>query len=208
MRTFDQEEMAALRQDAARNPGPAGLAIVAQLHACTKQDVLDALGLDKWPEKPGKAPKPQARAGKSQRKKPAAFTQEQRIAAVQAVESGRKSNEVAGELGTSKDVVNRWRRELKTAPDAFAWLRQDAGGEAPQPAPAPAPDAGAKTGRPGGALHQAAYKALGEMDNAIEYMLRVRLITPAERDVLLEYRDKLSAFGAGILYAETQGSET
>lgn len=55
-RPFAPQELEELRQDMRRNPGKRGLATVAQLHACTEQQVLEVLGLEQWPDA---APSPQ-----------------------------------------------------------------------------------------------------------------------------------------------------
>lgn len=61
-RVFEPAELKEMRMDMRRNPGERGLAIVAQLHGCTEQDVLQALGLETWPENaPPTAPAPPKR---------------------------------------------------------------------------------------------------------------------------------------------------
>ena len=64
-KAFDPAELEEMRADLDRNPGYRGLGVVAQLHACKRGDVIDALGLDPedYARKPQPKVTPEQRAG-------------------------------------------------------------------------------------------------------------------------------------------------
>lgn len=97
-KAFDPTELEEMRADLERNPGYKGLGVVAQLHACKRGDVIDALGLD--PE--DYARKPQVKV-----------TPEQRADAVARVLAGENTADIATELGISKNAVYAWVRKAK-----------------------------------------------------------------------------------------------
>lgn len=97
-KTFSPAELEEMRADLERNPGYKGLGVVAQLHACKRADVIDALGLD-----------PEDYARKPQHK----VTPEQRADAVARVLAGENAADIATELGTSKNAVYAWVSKAK-----------------------------------------------------------------------------------------------
>lgn len=97
-KTFDPAELEEMRADLDRNPGYRGLGVVAQLHACKRGDVIDALGLD--PEDYARKPQPKV-------------TSEQRAGAVARVLSGDAAADIAAELGVDKNTVYVWVSKAK-----------------------------------------------------------------------------------------------
>lgn len=97
-KAFDPAELEEMRADLERNPGYRGLGVVAQLHACKRGDVIDALGLD-----------PEDYARKPQLK----VTPEQRADAVARVLAGENTSDIATELGISKNAVYAWVSKAK-----------------------------------------------------------------------------------------------
>lgn len=97
-KAFDPAELEEMRADLDRNPGYRGLGVVAQLHACKRGDVIDALGLD--PEDYARKPKPKV-------------TPEQRADAVARVLAGENTADIATELGINKNTVYAWVSKAK-----------------------------------------------------------------------------------------------
>lgn len=97
-KAFDPAELEEMRADLDRNPGYRGLGVVAQLHACKRGDVIDALGLD--PEDYARKPQPKV-------------TPEQRADAVARVLAGENTADIATELGISKNAVYAWVSKAK-----------------------------------------------------------------------------------------------
>lgn len=97
-KTFSPAELEEMRADLELNPGYKGLGVVAQLHACKRADVIDALGLD-----------PEDYARKPQLK----VTPDQRADAVARVLAGDAAADVAAELGVDRNTVGVWVRKAK-----------------------------------------------------------------------------------------------
>lgn len=171
-KAFDPAELEEMRADLERNPGYKGLGVVAQLHACKRGDVIDALGLD--PEDYARKPQPKV-------------TPDQWADAVARVLAGDAAADIAAELGVDRNTVGVWVRKAK----------QDA--TAPQPestAKTPPPP------RPAVRLSAVAQSHFEDLDAAINYMRQADLLSEEEFDVLDRFLATLGAFARGLEFAE------
>ena len=171
-KAFDPAELEEMRADLDRNPGYRGLGVVAQLHACKRGDVIDALGLD--PEDYARKPQPKV-------------TPEQRADAVARVLAGENTADIATELGINKNTVYAWVSKAKKEASA-----------SPQPkAPSKTPSQ-----RPAVKLSAVAQSHFEDLDAAIDYMFSVKLLDEEDMRVLERYIAALGAFAQGLEYAE------
>ena len=171
-KAFDPAELEEMRADLDRNPGYKGLGVVAQLHACKRGDVIDALGLD--PEDYARKPQPKV-------------TPEQRAGAVARVLAGENTADIATELGINKNTVYAWVSKAK----------QDAAAAQPEnTVKTPPPQ------RPAVKLSAVAQSHFEDLDAAIDYMRNVKLLDEEDMNVLERYLAALNAFAQGLEYAE------
>lgn len=171
-KTFSPAELEEMRADLERNPGYKGLGVVAQLHACKRADVIDALGLD--PEDYARKPQPKV-------------TPEQRADAVARVLAGENAADIAAELGVDRNTVGVWVRKAK----------QDAAAS-----PQPESTAKTPPQRPAVKLSAVAQSHFEDLDAAIDYMRSVKLLDEEDMNVLGPYLAALGAFAQGLEYAE------
>ena len=171
-KAFDPAELEEMRADLDRNPGYRGLGVVAQLHACKRGDVIDALGLD--PEDYARKPQPKV-------------TPEQRADAVARVLAGENTADIAAELGVDRNTVGVWVRKAK----------QDAAAAQPESTVKTPPPQ-----RPAVKLSAVAQSHFEDLDAAIDYMRRVKLLDDEDMNVLGPYLAALNAFAQGLEYAE------
>lgn len=170
---FSQEELAEMRADLERNPGYKGLGIVAQLHACKRADVIDALYLD-----------PDDFA----RKPLVKVTPEQKADGVARAANGETLAAIAEDLGVLPTTVGKWVRQAKKGTET-----------PPQPEKAdkaPAPQ------RFGIRLSAVAQSHFEDLDAAIDYMRRADLLSDEELPELDRYLALLGGFTRGLEYAE------
>lgn len=171
-KTFSPAELEEMRADLKRNPGYKGLGVVAQLHACKRGDVIDALGLD--PEDYARKPQPKV-------------TPEQRADAVARVLAGENAADIAAELGINKNTVYVWVSKAK----------QDAAAAQPESTVKTPPPQ-----RPAVKLSAVAQSHFEDLDAAIDYMLQADLLSEEEFDALERFLATLGAFARGLEYAE------
>lgn len=98
IKEFSPAELKEMRDDLDRNPGSHGLSIVAQLHACKREDVIEALGLD---------------PADFARKKQVKVSPEQKADAVERAAKGEPLKSIAEDLGVLPVTVSKWVREDK-----------------------------------------------------------------------------------------------
>ncbi|MFR4340077.1 MAG: hypothetical protein DBX91_14185 [Subdoligranulum variabile] len=177
-KAFDPAELEEMRADLERNPGYRGLGVVAQLHACKRGDVIDALGLD--PEDYARKPKPKV-------------TPDQRADAVARVLAGENTADIATELGINKNTVYAWVSKAKQ--DAAA-TQPESTVKTPQPQ------------RPAVKLSAVAQSHFEDLDAAIDYMRSVKLLDEEDMNVLERYLAALGAFAQGLEYAEAHAERS
>lgn len=173
IKEFSPSELAEMRADLDRNPGAHGPSVVAQLHACKKEDVITALGLD--PDDYARNP-------------PVKVTPEQKADAVARVARGESQKAIARELGVHPVTVNAWVRQAKKGAET-----------PPQPEKA---DKAALPLRPAVKLSAVAQSHFEDLDAAIDYMRQADLLSEKEFDVLERFLATLGAFSRGLEYAE------
>lgn len=173
IKEFSPAELAEMRADLDRNPGYRGLGVVAQLHACKRGDVIDALGLD--PD--DYARKPQVKV-----------TPEQKADAVARAARGESQKDIARELGVQPVTINAWVRQAKKG------TKTPPQHEKADKTPAPQ--------RSGIRLSAVAQSHFEYLDAAIDYMRRADLLSDEELPELDRYVALLGGFVRGLEYAE------
>lgn len=172
-KTFSPAELAEMRADLDRNPGTHGLSVVAQLHACKKEDVITALGLD--PD--DYARKPQVKV-----------TPEQKADAVARAARGETLKDIAQDVGVSPATVSAWVRQAKKGAET--------------PPQSEKADKAPLSLRPAVKLSAVAQSHFEDLDAAINYMRQADLLSEEEFDVLERFLATLGAFARGLEYAE------
>lgn len=170
---FGQEELAEMRRNLERNPGAHGLSVVAQLHACKKEDVITALGLD--PDDYARNP-------------PVKVTPEQKADAVARVARGESQKDIARELGVHPVTVNAWVRQAKKGAET-----------PPQPEKA---DKAPLSLRPAVRLSAVAESYYDDLKAVTGYMEQADLLSDGDKALLDCMAERLWAFAQGIIRAE------
>lgn len=173
IKEFSPSELAEMRADLDRNPGAHGLSVVAQLHACKKEDVITALGLD--PD--DYARKPQVKV-----------TPEQKADAVARAARGESQKDIARELGVQPVTVNAWLRQAKKGAET-----------PPQPEKA---DKAPLSLRPAVRLAAVAESYYDDLKAVTGYMEQADLLSDGDKALLDCMAERLWAFAQGIIWAE------
>lgn len=173
IKEFSPAELAEMRADLDRNPGAHGLSVVAQLHACKKEDVITALGLD--PD--DYARKPQVKV-----------TPEQKAAAVARAARGESQKDIAQELGVHPVTVKAWVRQAKKGAET--------------PPQSEKADKAPLSLRPAVKLSAVAQSHFEDLDAAIDYMSDAQLLDDEDKRVLEQYLTAMAAFVRDLEYAE------
>lgn len=170
IKEFSPAELAEMRADLDRNPGAHGLSVVAQLHACKKEDVITALGLD--PD--DYARKPQVKV-----------TPEQKADAVARAARGESQKDIARELGVHPVTVNAWLRQAKKGAET-----------PPQPEKA---DKAPLSLRPAVRLSAVAESYYDDLKAVTGYMEQADLLSDGDKALLDCMAERLWAFAQGII---------
>lgn len=173
IKEFSPAELAEMRADLERNPGAHGLSVVAQLHACKRGDVIDALGLD--PD--DYARKPQVKV-----------TPEQKADAVARAARGESQKDIARELGVQPVTINAWVRQAKKGAET-----------PPQPEKA---DKAPLSLRPAVRLSAVAESYYDDLKAVTGYMEQADLLSDGDKALLDCMAERLWAFAQGIIWAE------
>lgn len=175
IKEFSPAELKEMRDDLDRNPGSHGLSIVAQLHACKKEDVIEALGLD---------------PADFARKKQVKVSPEQKADAVERNAKGEPLKSIAEDLGVLPVTVSKWVREDKANQLT----------EVPQtPERTNAPPL---AHRPAVKLSAVAESYCDDLRTVISYMEQTELLSDADAELLNRMTERLWAFAQGIIWAE------
>lgn len=173
IKEFSPAELAEMRADLDRNPGTHGLSVVAQLHACKKEDVITALGLD--PD--DYARKPQVKV-----------TPEQKADAVARAARGESQKDIARELGVHPVTINAWVRQAKKGAET-----------PPQPEKA---DKAPLSLRPAVRPSAVAESYYDDLKAVTGYMEQADLLSDGDKALLDCMAERLWAFAKGIIWAE------
>lgn len=174
IKEFSPAELKEMRADLDRNPGSHGLSIVAQLHACKKDDVIEALGLDPCD---------------FARKKHVKVLPEQKAAAVERAAKGESLKAIAEDLGVLPVTVSKWVREANASKPK----------EAPQ---TPERANVSFAPRPAVKLSAVAESYYDDLRTVINYMKQTNLLSDADTALLDRVTERLWTFAQGIIWAE------
>ena len=175
IKEFSPTELKEMRDDLDRNPGSHGLSIVAQLHACKKEDVIEALGLD---------------PADFARKKQVKISPEKKADAVERAAKGEPFKSIAEDLGVLPVTVSRWVRE-----DKANQLTE-------VPKTLERTNAPSLADRPAVKLSAVAESYYDDLRTIISYMEQSELLSDSETALLDRMTERLWAFAQGIIWAE------
>lgn len=175
IKEFSPAELAEMRADLDRNPGAHGLSVVAQLHACKKEDVITALGLD--PD--DYARKPQVKV-----------SPKQKADAVERAAKGEPLKSIAEDLDVLPITVSRWVREAKANQLTEVPQTPERTNDTPL------------AQRPAVKLSAVAESYYDDLRTVISYMEQTELLSDADAELLNRMTERLWAFSQGIIWAE------
>ena len=172
-KVFSAEELEEMRQDLACNPGTHGLSVVAQLHACKKEDVITALGLD---------------PDDYTRKPHVKVTPEQKAAGVARAARGEPLKDIAPDVGVTPATVSAWVRQAKKGTET--------------PPQSEKADKAPLSLRPAVKLSAVAESYYDDLKEVTGYMEQADLLSDGDKALLDCIAERLWAFTQGIIWAE------
>lgn len=181
IKEFSPAELKEMRYDLDRNPGSHGLSIVAQLHACKKEDVIEALGLD---------------PADFARKKQVKVSPEQKADAVERAAKGEPLKSIAEDLGVLPVTVSNWVREAKANQLKEVPQTSERANDTPL------------THRPAVKLSAVAESYYDDLRTVISYMEQADLLSDADMALLERMTERLWAFAQGIIWAEASAERS